>query len=132
MFGWRRKNDGFEWNEYVRTTIKLRREDRRRKLLEIKASAAERASEAGQVGIGVGRYAIQWLGQRIAVWFPTVQLEAEPLQGTEGGTSPFFSPDGTWVGFVLANQTTVMRVATSGGSPIVVCEAPNAVSGARK
>ena len=67
MFGWRRKNDGFEWHEYVRTTIKLRREDRRRKIHEIQAAAAERASEAGQAGIGAGRSAIQWLGQRIVI-----------------------------------------------------------------
>ncbi len=65
MFGWRRKNDGFEWHEYVRTTIKLRRQDRRRKIEEIKAAAADRASEAGQAGIGVGRSVIQWFGEMI-------------------------------------------------------------------
>ena len=27
---WRRRNDGFEWREYVRTTILVRRGDRRR------------------------------------------------------------------------------------------------------
>jgi endonuclease YncB( thermonuclease family) len=54
MFGWRRKNDGFEWHKYVRTTIKLRREDRRARLLDAKEVAADGLRYAGRVGVSAG------------------------------------------------------------------------------
>lgn len=54
MFGWRRKSDGFEWQEYVRTTIKLRREERARKIDEIKQKAAAGAKAAGRQGVSAG------------------------------------------------------------------------------
>lgn len=54
MFGWRRKSDGFEWREYVRTTIKLRREERARKIDEIKQKAASGAKAAGRQGMSAG------------------------------------------------------------------------------
>lgn len=57
MFGWRRKSDGFEWHEYVRTTIKLRREDRRKKIDEIKVAAAANAAQAGRASVDAGRSA---------------------------------------------------------------------------
>jgi len=53
------------------------------------------------------------------------QLEAVPIQ-TSGGpasSSPFFSPDGQWIGFYQGGQ--VKRVSVSGGAPIVVCAAGN-------
>ena len=31
MFGWRRRSEGFEWKEYVRTTVLVRRADRQRR-----------------------------------------------------------------------------------------------------
>src|SRR4051812_17741212 len=31
---------------------------------------------------------------------PLDALKAEPLAGTEGAASPFFSPDGRWIGFI--------------------------------
>jgi endonuclease YncB( thermonuclease family) len=55
MFGWGRKSDGFEWHKYVRTTIKLRREDRRKKVEEIRALAVEGARNAGQAGAAAGQ-----------------------------------------------------------------------------
>lgn len=54
MFGWRRKNDGFEWHKYVRTTIKLRREDRRAKLNDAKDIAADSLRQAGRAGVAAG------------------------------------------------------------------------------
>ncbi len=47
MFGWRKRNDGFEWHKYVRTTIKLRREARRDKAERLKDEAAARVAAAG-------------------------------------------------------------------------------------
>jgi endonuclease YncB( thermonuclease family) len=47
MFGRRKKPDGFEWHKYIRTTIKLRREQRRERILQARRSAAEQAGAAG-------------------------------------------------------------------------------------
>ena len=33
-----------------------------------------------------------------------------PLPGTEGGSTPFFSPDGTWIGFVVDRELRRIRV----------------------
>ncbi|HZM95315.1 MAG TPA: protein kinase [Vicinamibacterales bacterium] len=50
------------------------------------------------------------------------QPEATPLKGTEGAYSPFFSPDGEWVGFFGRGKLNKVRV--DGGAPIVLCDAP--------
>lgn len=46
MFGWFKKNDGFEWHKYVRTTIAVRRHARRQKAEELKHQAADRIKAA--------------------------------------------------------------------------------------
>jgi serine/threonine-protein kinase len=43
------------------------------------------------------------------------QLEAQPIRGTENGGSPFFSPDGEWVGFASRGELRTVRV--TGGTP---------------
>lgn len=47
MFGWRKREQGFEWHQYVRTTIKLRRDARREKADQIKQQAADGVKAAG-------------------------------------------------------------------------------------
>ena len=47
MFGWRKKPEGFEWHQYIRTTIKVRRENRRRRIEDAKHAAAQQVSAAG-------------------------------------------------------------------------------------
>jgi endonuclease YncB( thermonuclease family) len=47
MFGWRKKPEDFEWHRYVRTTIKVRRENRRRRIEDAKHAAAEQMHAAG-------------------------------------------------------------------------------------
>ncbi|MDX2290063.1 MAG: thermonuclease family protein [Hyphomicrobiaceae bacterium] len=59
MFGWRKKRDGFEWRNYVRTTIVLRREQRRARLEELRQAAAERAVEAGKLGAEAGAAGVE-------------------------------------------------------------------------
>ncbi len=51
------------------------------------------------------------------------RLEATPLAGTEGGQTPFFSPDGAWIGFFAENR--LKRVPAAGGAAIDIA----AVSG---
>ncbi|HEU5041470.1 MAG TPA: protein kinase, partial [Gemmatimonadales bacterium] len=45
------------------------------------------------------------------------QLEATPIAGTDGGASPFFSPDGQRVGFI--KEGTQVRIASLAGAPTV-------------
>jgi len=47
MFGRRNKPDGFEWHKYIRTTVRLRREQRRERVREARHAAAQQANAAG-------------------------------------------------------------------------------------
>ena len=52
------------------------------------------------------------------------ELESTPIRGTESGArSPFFSPDGQWVGFWQGGA--LKKVAISGGAPVTLCAAGN-------
>jgi hypothetical protein len=54
MLGWRKRKDGFEWREYVRTTILVRRKQRRDRIGEAGKAAVEHLKAAGQRGVEVG------------------------------------------------------------------------------
>jgi serine/threonine protein kinase/Tol biopolymer transport system component len=43
-------------------------------------------------------------------------LEANPIPGTEGAVSPFFSPDGQWLGFFTGG--TLKKVSVTGGAAL--------------
>ena len=45
------------------------------------------------------------------------------LEGTQGVSFPFFSPDGAWVGFFAGRK--LQKVAVTGGAPVVLCDAPS-------
>ena len=47
-------------------------------------------------------------------------FETRPIPGTEGATTPFFSPDGQWIGFWRAEDRILRKVSLSGGSPIEI------------
>jgi serine/threonine-protein kinase len=50
------------------------------------------------------------------------QYEIAPIRGTDRATSPFFSPDGEWLGFIADGK--LRKVRLSGGVPSVICDAP--------
>ena len=55
------------------------------------------------------------------------QLTSTPIAGTEGGYSPFFSPDGRQVGFIKNGNT--LRIASLDGTPTVtLIDTANTVS----
>jgi serine/threonine protein kinase/Tol biopolymer transport system component len=54
---------------------------------------------------------------------PLRSLEAAPIRGTEGGASPFFSPDGQWIGFHVEGR--LKKVPIQGGEPVDLCAAPS-------
>ena len=58
------------------------------------------------------------------------QLDAAPLRGAEGGTAPFFSPDGEWVGFLDSAGYVLQKVSVFGGPPVILTEYPELILGA--
>jgi Tol biopolymer transport system component len=54
------------------------------------------------------------------------QLHARPIPGTERGTSPFWSPDGEWIGF--GRESALMRVKRDGGEPSLIATLPLGMS----
>jgi len=56
------------------------------------------------------------------------RLEATPIPGTEGGYSPFFSPDGQSVGFF--DGFKLKKVSVSGGAPQILARVPPVTRGA--
>ena len=55
------------------------------------------------------------------------QFDARPIPGTEGAHSPFFSPDGQWVGFFTSAE--LKKVSLAGGTPLKIADAtPNSVT----
>jgi predicted Ser/Thr protein kinase len=55
------------------------------------------------------------------------QPKATPISGTEGGATPFFSPDGQWIGFAAGGK--LKKVAAQGGAAITLCDASNFTGG---
>ena len=51
------------------------------------------------------------------------RFESTPIPGTEGGTMPFFSPDGKWLGFVRDRE--IRRVAFAGGGATRIADVGN-------
>ncbi|MCZ6602359.1 MAG: protein kinase, partial [Planctomycetota bacterium] len=56
------------------------------------------------------------------------ELDSHAIAGTEGGTLPFLSPDGRWVGFFAGGK--IKKVSIQGGQPMVVCDASSTSPGA--
>ena len=48
-------------------------------------------------------------------------FDAQPIPGTEEAYTPFFSPDGAWLGFV--HGSALMKVPVAGGPPVKIADA---------
>src|SRR6185295_16557161 len=55
---------------------------------------------------------------------PLDRLEAAPIPGTEGANSPFFSPDGAWIGFWANGE--LRKVPLAGGPASAISKVPGA------
>ena len=56
------------------------------------------------------------------------QLQATPLSGTDDAVSPFFSPDGQWIGFFADGK--LKKISVTGGAAVTLADAPSARGGA--
>jgi Tol biopolymer transport system component len=66
-------------------------------------------------------------GRNLLFVRPLASLDFQPLQGTDNPTFPFWSPDGTWLGFFADGK--LKKIAASGGPPQTLCDAPLARGG---
>lgn len=55
------------------------------------------------------------------------QPNAGELPVTPGATSPFFSPDGQWIGYTASGK--LRKVSVDGGSEVVLCDAGSSYTG---
>lgn len=53
---------------------------------------------------------------------PLDRFESTAIAGSEGGSAPFFSPDGRWIGFYANGM--LQRVSIDGGAALKICDAP--------
>jgi serine/threonine-protein kinase len=55
------------------------------------------------------------------------RIAATPIPGTEGGSHPFFSPDGQSIGFLAEGK--LKKLTFGGGAPVVLCNRHTALGG---
>jgi eukaryotic-like serine/threonine-protein kinase len=67
-------------------------------------------------------------GERQLYARPLGRLDAQAIEGTEGGSAPFFSPNGDWLGFFADGH--LKRVPVAGGAAVDIAAAPNYPGGA--
>jgi eukaryotic-like serine/threonine-protein kinase len=66
-------------------------------------------------------------GQRY-IWLRNLNsIDAKPIQGTEEGFAPFWSPDGRYLAFF--SQGKLKKLAISGGAPEAICDADDTRGG---
>jgi len=54
-------------------------------------------------------------------------LSVHRIPGTTGGTAPFFSPDGAWIGFIA--EAKLKKVRINGGAPVVIADSLETLGG---
>jgi eukaryotic-like serine/threonine-protein kinase len=64
------------------------------------------------------------------IWVrPLGSLTAQALDGTEGATFPFWSPDGRSVAFFSDSDEKLKKVSLTGGAAVALCDAPHGRGG---
>jgi Tol biopolymer transport system component len=66
-------------------------------------------------------------GKKLLWVRPLDSLTAQPLEGTDGASFPFWSPDSRFVGFFVSGK--LKKIDVSGGPAQTLCDAPNGRGG---
>jgi Tol biopolymer transport system component/DNA-binding winged helix-turn-helix (wHTH) protein len=86
------------------------------------------SSPMRSVAVAPDGSAIAWVamrGETTALYVRRLdQVSATLVSGTDDARSPFFSPDGRWLGFLTSSR--LRKVALSGGAPIDLCDVRSA------
>jgi serine/threonine-protein kinase len=96
---------------------------------EVGANISLLTQASGSVALSPDGARLAFIGSPAAGTNPSLyvrrldQLQASPVAGTEGGFSPFFSPDGEWIAYF--GQGKLRKVAAGGSAPVTLCDAPN-------
>jgi Tol biopolymer transport system component/predicted Ser/Thr protein kinase len=70
------------------------------------------------------------MGGSSLIWVRMLdQPEGRPIQGTEGGLRPFFSPDGQWLAYSQGAVGPLKKVPVTGGTPITLCDGARLTGG---
>ena len=89
------------------------------------------ATDLGEIAIAPdGRSVVYVAARGSATQLSIRSLESAlstPLGGTVNAVTPFFSPDGKWVGFFADGQ--LKKVAVAGGTPVRLCDAATGLGG---
>jgi tRNA A-37 threonylcarbamoyl transferase component Bud32 len=87
-------------------------------------------SYAGRIALSPDGSRLAWIGGPRAQLFirPRNQSRATALPGTEGMNTPFFSPDGRYVGVMI--DLKLQLTSLMGGPPIAITDSPVGVAGA--
>jgi Tol biopolymer transport system component len=73
-------------------------------------------------------YVIREDGEQPSLWLRRLnETRGQALAGTAGATYPFWSPDGTHIGFFADRK--LKRISAQGGAPRTLADAPNARGG---
>jgi serine/threonine-protein kinase len=67
-------------------------------------------------------------GEQVSLYIQSLDHFApRPLEGSDGGREPIFSPDGEWVAFVTEGK--LKKVKLPGGEPVLLCDARDFMGG---
>jgi eukaryotic-like serine/threonine-protein kinase len=70
-----------------------------------------------------GRVAMIAHGDRSMIWIKNLDsLTASPLEGTDGATMVFWSPDAEFIGFWAGGK--LRKIPAAGGTPLPICDLP--------
>lgn len=127
MFFRRKNADGFDWHKYVRTTVLLRRKQRRARLEEIGRVAADQVKAAGDAAVhGVIGAAEQGRRASFAAWQQTIARPAVAFPLTLCGIVALISGLYRWV--VIAHDGQAL-LPLALGIVVLLLVAPLAIAG---